>query len=156
MTLVKKSQEPSSDARSSSKEDDQECSIALMLDQMKTSAEGMPMDSSELAELDAAVALALGWTAKEVCDPDGIVNDGRPFINYVNDNGAGHCRPDEWSPSTDWSQGGPIIERERIEVVPWAVRGMWSAFINTGPDRKILDGPTPLVAAMRAFVASKK
>lgn len=38
MILVKTSQEPSSDARSSSKEDDQECSIASMLDQRKTSA----------------------------------------------------------------------------------------------------------------------
>ena len=25
-----------------------------------------------------------------------------------------------WSPSTDWSQGGPIIERERIRIdCPW-------------------------------------
>ena len=48
-------------------------------------------------------------------------------------------------PSTDWSQGGPIIERERIS---WADFGK---FFKAG-DYK---GPTPLIAVMRCYVASK-
>jgi hypothetical protein len=71
----------------------------------------------------------------------------------------------DWAPSTDWSQGGPIIEREGIgliqyregEVDPEDV-GTWCA--SYVPDAFGLEGisfhgPTPLIAAMRCFVASK-
>jgi hypothetical protein len=59
--------------------------------------------------------------------------------------------------STDWAQGGPIIEREKIEVCP--VHGAWRAT----PDRSGYPncetpwffGQTPLIAAMRCYVASK-
>jgi hypothetical protein len=58
--------------------------------------------------------------------------------------------------STDWSQGGPIIEREQITVgadgigwcagIPWD--GDWiSGFVQRGD--------TPLIAAMRCYVASE-
>ena len=59
-----------------------------------------------------------------------------------------------WNPSTDWAQGGPIIERERIELVAvelgeeWIARDYWKEFDEQS-------GPTPLVAAMRCYVASK-
>jgi hypothetical protein len=59
--------------------------------------------------------------------------------------------------STDWARGGPIIEREGI--------GFWSYTLdeegNENPGwyaEKFagfgVDGPTPLVAAMRCYVAS--
>ena len=57
------------------------------------------------------------------------------------------------SPSTDWSQGGPIIERENI-----ALRGTWdgeTAGWITMKGRVEQTGPTPLIAAMRCYVASK-
>lgn len=56
------------------------------------------------------------------------------------------------SPSTDWAQGGPIIEREEIELVP---KGMyWDAYADE--DFHVPhSGPTPLIAAMRCYVASK-
>ena len=63
--------------------------------------------------------------------------------------------------STDWSQGGPIIEREQLHVSPefWTDKGWhWVAYV-LGPGN--LDenfeqqGPTPLIAAMRCYVASK-
>jgi len=57
----------------------------------------------------------------------------------------------EWSPSRFWHQGGPIIERERINV-SCGKRGDWWA--SMALNEKI-EGPTPLIAAMRAFVASK-
>ena len=52
--------------------------------------------------------------------------------------------------STDWAQGGPIIEKEKMAVLKsgreWAaqIAGGWMYY-----------GPTPLIAAMRCYVASK-
>ena len=55
--------------------------------------------------------------------------------------------------STDWSQGGPIIEREGIRLHR-GVTGQWWAGPETDPHRPV-DGPTPLIAAMRCYVASR-
>ena len=52
--------------------------------------------------------------------------------------------------STDWAQGGPIIERERIELEHDG--HAWWARIKADED---YTGPTPLIAAMRCYVASK-
>lgn len=64
----------------------------------------------------------------------------------------------EWRPSIDWAQGGPIIERERISAMETdAGSGDWEAFIWLSPDMHmplIQEGPTPLIAAMRCYVAS--
>jgi hypothetical protein len=66
----------------------------------------------------------------------------------------------DYSPSTDWAQGGPIIERERIQ----------SRFVQSGyfigvqfenkwlcnyPGGVSEIGDTQLIAAMRCYVASK-
>ena len=58
-----------------------------------------------------------------------------------------------YSPSTDWSQGGPIIEREKInlETRDDPDGFYWVALV---PNHRG-DGPTALIAAMRCFVASK-
>lgn len=62
---------------------------------------------------------------------------------------------------TMWSFCGPIIQRERneIEFID-ASDGTWCAYVNPNAsfhcslqDGKT--GPSPLIAAMRAFVASK-
>ena len=57
--------------------------------------------------------------------------------------------------STDWAQGGPIIEREEISTV-WA-NGQWESHTVNDQDEyaQIEYGPTPLIAAMRCYVASK-
>ena len=58
-------------------------------------------------------------------------------------------------PSTSWAQGGPIIERERISFVsPNEVIDEWEAIHPTQMNNESY-GPTPLIAAMRCFVASK-
>lgn len=72
------------------------------------------------------------------------------------------------SPSTDWSQGGPIIEREISKI--WRnLNGTFCAQIkyrapyysptydaDIGMDAFInKHGPTPLIAAMRCYVAHK-
>ncbi len=70
--------------------------------------------------------------------------------------------PDKYfySPSRDWKLGGPIIEREGLSLVgrPKDARGGWCAVL--GPNRFLSPdfegyGTTPLVAAMRCYVASK-
>ena len=57
------------------------------------------------------------------------------------------------SPSTDWQQGGPIIERELIETTRGGAYAehFWKATRNS----ITAYGPTPLIAAMRCYVASK-
>lgn len=57
--------------------------------------------------------------------------------------------------STDWAQGGLIIEREGINLR--ALSGaLWEAETwSAGGGQYLLDGPTPLTAAMRCYVASK-
>ena len=61
---------------------------------------------------------------------------------------------DAWLYSTDWSQGGPIIEREKIGSLHEA-RGVWSASTKWEDPAKVFYGKTKLIAAMRCYVASK-
>ena len=56
----------------------------------------------------------------------------------------------QYLPSTDWAQGGPIIERERLLLRPYGLS--WEC--SMGGDNWF-KGPTPLIAAMRCYVASK-
>ena len=71
-----------------------------------------------------------------------------------------------WQPTFDWSQGGPIIERERIELIRWdgtwgVEEGTWVANIQHEDKRfggvmlSEGQGTTPLIAAMRCYVASR-
>jgi hypothetical protein len=85
---------------------------------------------------------ALDW-AVAMCE--GIDHDTAVMnIKYGDDN--------DWflAPSTDWAQGGPIIEREKIEL-EWD-GNYWLAQIRADDEWY---GPTPLIAAMRCYVASK-
>ena len=66
--------------------------------------------------------------------------------------------PHPYTPSTDWAEGGPIIERERIRLDcawsdEWTAQNPYNAKIDgyTGWTK----GTTALIAAMRCFVASK-
>ena len=97
------------------------------------------------AELDYAVAMVEG-------------EDYSPNITY---NGIGLEYP-ATEYSTNWAQGGPIIEREKITLsYGLGIRSnLWfaekyqcyAAGRNTTSQQY---GPTPLIAAMRCYVASK-
>jgi hypothetical protein len=98
----------------------------------------MKVKTSELKEraLDWAVAQTKGRIWEAV----------KSFIAYHEDG--------EMNYSTNWAQGGPIIEREGIGFFPSEREGKprWGArMVNT----YISYGPTPLIAAMRCYVASK-
>lgn len=61
----------------------------------------------------------------------------------------------DFHPSTNWAQGGPIIERECIEVSCLRITGYTpNAWDARHPKKVSTSGPTPLVAAMRCFVAA--
>jgi hypothetical protein len=60
--------------------------------------------------------------------------------------------PEDYEPSTKWAIGGPIIEREGIELLCESLGFRWVAMPQKGPEWQ---GPTPLIAAMRCYVASK-
>jgi hypothetical protein len=69
-----------------------------------------------------------------------------------------------YNPSTCWLLGGPIIEREGIAIDCLRLAGLidgWVAALpspTTWEDEEFVEeycGPTPLVAAMRCYVASK-
>lgn len=77
--------------------------------------------------------------------------------------GEAVCRVDTgelWYPSLDWSVGGPIIESERIFIAPLGNDEWWAGYEDwcencqiDGADKHA--GPTPLIAAMRAYVKSR-
>ena len=59
------------------------------------------------------------------------------------------------SPSTDWAQGGPIVEREKIGI-ECDDQGVWFASYDLSAETAWgATAPTPLIAAMRCYVASK-
>lgn len=110
------------------------------------------------ALLDAAVAMAEGREVHFALRSGVAV----PFMD--------RDRFDLWSPSQHWAQGGPIIERERIATIPYdeemglekEAHLVWGAhvgqqdhWIDTSLHYANGSGSTPLIAAMRAFVASK-
>lgn len=112
-------------------------------------------------QLDWAVAKAEGDLYPQ---GDVMVLEGKLFSIEPGD----YETSDRWrkySPSTDWNLAGPIIEQEGInltmfledEVDPEDV-GNWCAAYdreNLGDDEKSCTASTPLIAAMRCYVASK-
>lgn len=100
----------------------------------------MKIKTSELA--GAALAYAVGvaegcrveyWHSKSVA----ILFLGAP-------------RAVPWNPHLDWAQGGPIIERHLLRLEDFSDEG-WEAESSS----YCLWGETPLIAAMRCYVASK-
>ena len=108
------------------------------------------MNTSELTgkQLDLAVAKAQGY----ITSSDGISTltqiDGRLFIIGPTLSGDSKSR---YTPSTNWAQGGPLIEQELIQTayttLGWRAQGFDYNCVSYGP--------TPLIAAMRCYVASK-
>jgi hypothetical protein len=61
-----------------------------------------------------------------------------------------------FDPSNNWAQGGPIIEREEIQICTnGSMSKKWEAVQDNADDVIVEWGPTPLIAAMRCYVASK-
>ena len=111
------------------------------------------MKTSELtgAALDWAVAKCEGYE---------IVRMRGSEITFLDRTDDGALNEKQIGYSTDWAQGGPIIEREIISVshdttgstVEWAA---WTPAPIRDEAEAFGYGPTPLIAAMRCYVASR-
>lgn len=95
--------------------------------------------TSELAgtALDWAVAKCEGETEEETLDPLTWKYTAKPT----------GC----WDFSSNWSRGGPIIERENI-CIRGVSPGFYAWYANNPPK---MHGPTMLIAAMRCYCCSK-
>ena len=96
--------------------------------------------------LDRAVAMAL------------FGSDANTYIDIL-EAGLGATG---FHPSSDWSHGGPIIEREKITVFhdAWWEAGLLAELSNSygTPSLEMnckSQGETALIAAMRAFVCAR-
>ena len=90
----------------------------------------------ETAELTGA---ALDWAVADC--------EGFPVRDGFDDNCPEY--------STNWAQGGPIIEREAIQITPDEYTGTWSAYMTNEGEPYEGTGTTPLIAAMRCYVTAK-
>ena len=101
------------------------------------------------AQLDWAVAKCEGVARPYI--KDGYCQRGTDFCGNV----EFICY------STDWAQGGPIIEEKEIGIrrnAPCSRGREWEAspsITAKGAGGRWGYGPTPLIAAMRAYVTSK-
>lgn len=102
----------------------------------------------EGALLDQAVAKAEGLAIILEVRP---TNPPKPAACWRAENGKPMWDLQPYRPSVDWATGGPIIERERIAVVH--LGDSWLAECPNDAGRA--KGDIPLIAAMRAYVASK-
>lgn len=107
------------------------------------------MKTSELtgAALDWAVAKCEALSAYTDIGHDGW----GVYVDYSDD----YCQV-HYTPTLNWGWGGPIIEREGIALEHMPFAKEWEARLYpTDGTPWVLTGPTPLIAALRCYVASK-
>ena len=89
---------------------------------------------------------------------DWVVAKCEGFEASWHDTPSEHCLA-YWKPSTAWAQGGPIIEREEICFMPILEDDNSTSWAADKRIDNLFDqnftGQTPLIAAMRCYVASK-
>jgi hypothetical protein len=104
------------------------------------------MKTSELT------GLALDWAVTTIETPEALRFGLEDWIEQR----RAHTRFGEYLHrwSTSWSWAGPIIEREDICINRDDSSREWSAH-RVGDEFGAYWGPTPLIAAMRAYVSSK-
>jgi hypothetical protein len=105
--------------------------------------------------------IALDWAVAK-CDGIAVKVSRTGFLIYSDKSIPTGPQGRVYDPSTHWTQGGPLIERERIQVAPLPDKGWrahWRGFDKANPREVWMDcfdeGVTALIAAMRCFVASK-
>ena len=106
--------------------------------------EGLPLKKDPMGfARDAPGSQISGWWVWHINGPFLLVGRNRSQDGYA--------------PSVDWAQGGPIIEREKIYCKP-KQNGEWRSYTYDGKGNGVsnsISGETPLIAAMRCYVASK-
>ena len=113
--------------------------------------------TSELegAALDWAVAIAVGHEDVRVDD------DKNVMVVHQDHHLPGLVDFIWFDASTNWSQGGPLIERYCMPLDYNSNSDMWAASVrmgrlaNSSSGWVFMSAPTPLIAACRAIVAAK-
>ena len=106
-------------------------------------------EASGLA-LDWMVATCEGYTNLRVGKHGVVLFMDPPRVAY------GAIDFSDLNYSYDWALAGPIIEWERITLDGNAILNQWMAVAYVPNEEPWeMRGPTPLVAAMRCYVASK-
>jgi len=105
----------------------------------------MKIKTSELKAEDGT----LDWAVAKCLNVDEYILNESFMTRWTDDDDE--C--ENYHYSSDWAQGGPIIEREDIDTVKVGVK-QWRGRIEGGNPVSGY-GPTPLIAAMRCYVASK-
>lgn len=111
----------------------------------------MKVKTSEL------IGAALDWTAAKCEGKNGVLHDDGITRCIVIAAPSGVYKG-RYSPSTDWAQCGPIIDRERIDLsFESGGRAGWTAYPagDTGDETLYGTGPAPQIAAMRCYIISK-
>lgn len=112
-----------------------------------------------IVQVKDATGSVLDWMVTKACYPDEEIDLslGFPYLQFG-----------RFNPTSDWRQGGPIIEREKIAISP-LTDGTWNAYVANGTrwvprNQSGIEvynwefkqtGSTPLIAAMRCYVATK-
>jgi hypothetical protein len=101
---------------------------------------------------------ALDWAVAK-CKGVKLRGDKGFSLVYLHTRQDGSTHYQHWKPSTEWSQGGPIIERIKgFEFKQWLQAkpdSCCEAHIHNYEGNWVEFGPTPLIAAMRCYVASE-
>lgn len=107
-----------------------------------------------IVQVKDATGSVLDWMAAKACYPDEEINLslGFPYLQFG-----------RFNPTSDWRQGGPIIDREKIDL--FTEKGTPESWMSSiaryqNGERLVgwrihMYGPTPLIAVMRCYVASK-
>lgn len=94
---------------------------------------------------------ALDWAVATALNLDAFVFDqATPYV-YITDP---ECLGRSYSPSTQWDQGGPLIEKHRIELRRCGTNEWWADNVFPGGadvNDWCATGPTILIAACRAL-----
>lgn len=108
-------------------------------------------------KVSEATGIVLDWLVTSIENPE--------VIEYGVDYWLSHYRHTtkygeyvyRWHQS--WAQGGPIVEREWLDITPWPNETRedmrWHCQQHDTANDCAQYGPTPLIAAMRCYVASK-
>lgn len=118
----------------------------------------MKVKTSELigTDLDRAVVKAQGFAVYHNALLGGHIMRGFWVSGYYPKDLNNWRRLDTLRYSTDWAQGGPIIEQEKISIYHTMTAEHWIATLYVLGERTVkASGPTSLIAAMRCFVTSK-
>jgi hypothetical protein len=108
----------------------------LVIEQKRASARD-DVQQMTAFDLNAAVAMIEGRAGQTVLEP---------VAQAVGSFGLMLSRP--YEPATNWADGGPLIAAKGIAVTP--MNGEWGAVLG----KHSACGQTPLMAAMRVYVAS--